>query len=115
MKSVRLAALALGLAALALPWFNADGAAVPVYRVPPLFTVTYYVGLATAVVAVVSGESTASLATALLLSTSPAYAYFALRLVAGRASVSAGSLLCIASAALFAIDWAWRLRRERSL
>lgn len=103
-------ALLLALAALPAPWFLVSERNVFVYEIPVLFTVTYYVGLAASILTLVSRESMAPLAAAVLLSTSPVYAYFALKLTAHQVSVTIGSALCITAAALFGLDWARRLK-----
>jgi len=105
LNPLRLAATALAFASLAAPWFKLDGAWVRVTDVPPVFVAPFYVGLAVACVAVVKGERFASLAAACTLSTSPAYAYFALRLAAAAPSLALGALLCLLSSAAFAADW----------
>lgn len=108
---LKLAAALLAFSSLALDWFRAGGAGVRVFDVYPLFLAPFYAGLAIAVVAVVKGERYASLAAACTLSTSPAYAYFALKLVRPAPySLAPGSLLCLLSAALFAADWLRGLR-----
>ncbi|MEM1715065.1 MAG: hypothetical protein QXE91_04740 [Thermofilaceae archaeon] len=115
MRTVKLAALLLALAALPVPWFRAGEKSVRVYEIPVLFTVTYYVGLAASVLALVSRESMALLAAAVLLSTSPVYAYFALRIAVHQVSVAGGPVLCIASAFLYALEWARELKSSSEL
>ncbi len=114
-RAVRLVALALAACALLVPWFNAEGSPVPVYRIPLPFTVTYYAGLAVTLASLVRDEPMALLAAATLVSTSPAYAYYALLMLARRVSVSAGPLLCAAAAALLALEWVRATRPGRSL
>jgi len=105
LNPLRLAAAVLAFASLAAPWFKLEGAWVKVTDVPPVFVAPFYVGLAVACVAVVKEERFASLAAACMLSTSPAYAYLALKLTAATPSLAPGALLCLLSSAAFAADW----------
>jgi hypothetical protein len=108
---LRLSAFVLALFSLAAPWFKAGGVWLPVTGIPPQFLAPYYAGLAVAGVAVTKKERYASLAAACMLSTSPAYAYFALKLTSpATLSPALGVFLCILSASLFAADWLIGLR-----
>jgi len=105
-RAARAAALLIAVASLPVPWYRAGGAEVPVYRVPPMFAVTYFAGLAVAALSLAVRERLAPLSAALLLATSPAYVYFALRATSVQpVEPAAGALLCAASAALLAADW----------
>jgi len=108
---LRLLAFVLALFSLAAPWFKAGGTWLPVTSIPPLFLAPYYAGLAVAGVAVAKGERYASLAAACMLSTSPAYAYFVLKLTSSaNPSPALGVSLCLLSGSLFAADWLKELR-----
>jgi hypothetical protein len=107
---LRLAAAVIAFASLAVPWFEAGGARVRVTDVPLVFVAPFYAGLAAACVAAVKGERFASLAAASMLAASPAYAYFALKVVSVNPSPAPGALLCLLSSAAFAADWLMGLR-----
>lgn len=111
LNPTRLAAFALALASLAAPWFKVGGVALSVTAIPPLFLAPYYAGLIVAGIAVAKEERYASLAAACMLSTSPAYAYFALKLTAAApVSLELGVFLCLLSSTLFAAEWLRGLR-----
>ena len=111
LNPLRLSAFALALFSLAAPWFKAGEAWLPVTGIPPLFLAPYYAGLAVAGVSVAKSERYASLAAACMLSTSPAYAYFALKLTSpADPSPALGVFLCLLSGSLFAADWLKGLR-----
>jgi len=115
LNPLRLLAFVLALLSLAAPWFKAGGTWLPVTSIPPLFLAPYYAGLAVAGVAAAKGERYASLAAACMLSTSPAYAYFALKLTSpANPSPALGAFLCILSGSLFAADWLRELRSGRA-
>jgi hypothetical protein len=107
---LKLAAAVIAFASLAVPWFEAEGARVRVTDVPPFFVAPFYAGLAAACVAAVKGERFASLAAASMLASSPAYAYFALKVLSTNPSPAPGALLCLLSSAAFAADWLTGLR-----
>ncbi|MDW8004666.1 MAG: hypothetical protein RMI04_07645 [Thermofilaceae archaeon] len=108
---VKLAAFILAVASAFLPWFKQASRDVYVYQVPPTFVATYYVGLVVAVVATARREKLALLSASLLLSTSPVYAFFALRLASGTLQPVQGSITCLASASLYAVTWLRRLNQ----